>query len=343
MGRDEQHPLNEGDGEWEFPSGKELGPLLKNRREEMGLTCVQISEQIKVRPRYLEALENEDWNRLPAPTFVKGFIRSYARALGLSEEGLVSLYQEIVPHREHPLSTKSIQPTTRRRKAPFYLIVVLALLVGALSVYHWMETPGSKHTGQEDWAQNNATHPGDNDADDVTKVADIPSEITKSGPDEATPEPMRLETDKGLRQGRTVPTEDSTANGGGDTSIEVPLKTAEGPSPEPTEDPSRTETTAEDTTSVLNSTREPSRNADRPALKLKATVKERTWIRVTIDDKKPKEYILDPGSAPEWGADSIFDLLIGNAGGIDLEYNGKKMQNLGKQGQVIRLKLPLNE
>ena len=97
MGSGEHHPLNEEGGEWEFPAGKELGALLRTRREELGLTFAQISERTKVRPRYLEALENEDWESLPSPTFIKGFIRSYARALDLSEESLLGLYQEVAP------------------------------------------------------------------------------------------------------------------------------------------------------------------------------------------------------------------------------------------------------
>jgi len=80
---------------------------------------------------------------------------------------------------------------------------------------------------------------------------------------------------------------------------------------------------------------------DGQTLVLKAIVKERTWIRVRIDNEKPKEYILGPESQPQWRAAKVFELLIGNAGGIDLEFNGKKMEDLGKQGQVIRLRLPM--
>ena len=78
-------------------------------------------------------------------------------------------------------------------------------------------------------------------------------------------------------------------------------------------------------------------------LVLNAIVKERTWVRVSIDNEKPKEYILGAESRPQWRAAKVFELLIGNAGGINLEFNGKKMENLGKQGQVIRLRLPVED
>ena len=66
-------------------------------------------------------------------------------------------------------------------------------------------------------------------------------------------------------------------------------------------------------------------------------------MRIRIDGDKPKEYILAPESQPQWRAEKVFELLIGNAGGIDLEFNGKKMEDLGKQGQVIRLRLPIED
>jgi hypothetical protein len=76
---------------------------------------------------------------------------------------------------------------------------------------------------------------------------------------------------------------------------------------------------------------------------LKGYVTERTWLRISIDGLEPKEYTFGPADKPEWKAERDFELLIGNAGGIILEFNGKKMDNLGKQGQVVRIKLPKDE
>ncbi len=73
---------------------------------------------------------------------------------------------------------------------------------------------------------------------------------------------------------------------------------------------------------------------------LRAIVKERTWIRVFVDDHEPKEYVFQPGSQPQWEAVEGFELLIGNAGGIDLNFNGEQMTDLGASGKVIRVFLP---
>jgi hypothetical protein len=75
-------------------------------------------------------------------------------------------------------------------------------------------------------------------------------------------------------------------------------------------------------------------------LTLMANIRERTWIKIYVDDGDPKEYIFKPGSRHEWKARKGFDLTIGNAGGIDLEFNGEKIENLGAPGQVVRLVFP---
>ncbi|MFH2012246.1 MAG: RodZ domain-containing protein [Pseudomonadota bacterium] len=67
---------------------------------------------------------------------------------------------------------------------------------------------------------------------------------------------------------------------------------------------------------------------------------ETTWVRVQIDDKPPFEILLKPGESLTWNAVNSFKLFIGNAGGIDLFYNGKSLGRLGDSGEVISLKLP---
>lgn len=61
----------------------ELGELLRKTREERGLSLDQVEEATRIRSAYLQALEEEAWERLPPRTYVKGFLKSYARYLGL--------------------------------------------------------------------------------------------------------------------------------------------------------------------------------------------------------------------------------------------------------------------
>jgi cytoskeleton protein RodZ len=77
-----------------------------------------------------------------------------------------------------------------------------------------------------------------------------------------------------------------------------------------------------------------------PELSLTGVVKQRTWMSIRVDGHKPKEFIFQPGARPQWRAAKGFEIVVGNAAGVDFELDGKKIQNLGKSGQVVRLSLP---
>ena len=77
-----------------------------------------------------------------------------------------------------------------------------------------------------------------------------------------------------------------------------------------------------------------------PRLILTANVKSRTWIAISIDDTSVKEFLFQPGQTPRWTAEKGFNILVGNAAGIEFFLNGKEVSNLGAQGQVVRIKLP---
>ncbi|MCP4578539.1 MAG: DUF4115 domain-containing protein [Deltaproteobacteria bacterium] len=77
-----------------------------------------------------------------------------------------------------------------------------------------------------------------------------------------------------------------------------------------------------------------------PELTLKAGFREMTWLRIFVDDQDSREYIFRPGEHFEWKAKKGFEVLIGNAAGIDLEFNGEGVESFGTPGQVVRLMLP---
>jgi cytoskeleton protein RodZ len=68
--------------------------------------------------------------------------------------------------------------------------------------------------------------------------------------------------------------------------------------------------------------------------------RELTWIRITEDLNPSYQVLLKPGDKIERMASDYFQLDIGNAGGIDLTFQGKSLGNLGKQGQTIHMRLP---
>jgi cytoskeleton protein RodZ len=75
-------------------------------------------------------------------------------------------------------------------------------------------------------------------------------------------------------------------------------------------------------------------------LLLKIVTVEKTWLKVIIDDQKSREYSLNPGDRLELEALSEFNLLIGNAAGVQLNLNNKDLLVPGKKGQVVTLRIP---
>ena len=69
-----------------------LGDRFRAARESRGLTLSDVSEQIRIRSVYLAAIEEEDWGAIGAPVYIRGFLRTYARFLGIEPEESVSSF-----------------------------------------------------------------------------------------------------------------------------------------------------------------------------------------------------------------------------------------------------------
>src|SRR3974377_212439 len=69
-----------------------FGERLKRERELREVTPEEITSRTRIAFRFLEALENEEWEKLPGGAFNRGFVRSIARYLGLDEEALLAEY-----------------------------------------------------------------------------------------------------------------------------------------------------------------------------------------------------------------------------------------------------------
>jgi cytoskeleton protein RodZ len=127
-----------------------FGDRLRREREMRGITLDEISESTKISRRHLEALEHEQFDQLPGGVFNKGFVRAYARFLGLDEEQAVADYalasnEQPEPEDKFPLEIheepdRELNP--RRSKLP--LIFALAALVGVLVGYFFWVKSNSK-------------------------------------------------------------------------------------------------------------------------------------------------------------------------------------------------------
>jgi hypothetical protein len=75
-------------------------------------------------------------------------------------------------------------------------------------------------------------------------------------------------------------------------------------------------------------------------LTLVITAKETTWVRIVEDQEISSQFLLRPGDRVERQARQSFDVDVGNAGGIDVEFQGRPVGSIGKSGEVVHLTLP---
>ncbi|MCH8312415.1 MAG: helix-turn-helix domain-containing protein [Nitrospinae bacterium] len=110
-----------------------FGLYLKNERELRGVALKEIAQSTKIHIRFLEALENNDFDNMPGEVFVKGFIRSYARVIGFDSEEMVNAYDESVgrDRREEFEKVQVIKEEIQARKKTVkgYIFGGIALVV----------------------------------------------------------------------------------------------------------------------------------------------------------------------------------------------------------------------
>ena len=137
-----------------------IGPTLREARNRRKVDLSEVEAAIKIRVRYLQAMENEEWDALPGGAYTRGFIRTYASYLGLDGERLADDYRratgppggERVPKRVEPV------PTARRGRRP---LVSSRLVVTGVCLVLVAVVVGIAVAGGGDGSSSSSTAPSD--------------------------------------------------------------------------------------------------------------------------------------------------------------------------------------
>jgi cytoskeletal protein RodZ len=118
-----------------------IGATLREARNRRKLDLSAVEAEIKIRARYLQAMENEEWDALPGGAYTRGFIRTYASYLGLDGDRLADDYRRATAPDGGERAPKRVEPVPtgmRRRRSPRLsgrvLIAVVCLALLALVV-----------------------------------------------------------------------------------------------------------------------------------------------------------------------------------------------------------------
>ena len=120
----------------------DFGPHLRQCRERSGLTLGQLSRETRIPEAMLEALESERLDKLPPHTYVRGFIRAYARAVRMKETEPLDRYERAVAAARAIAeaadgSAPGGQASAGRRRRRLVAAVLFAVAVSAAAVAFW--------------------------------------------------------------------------------------------------------------------------------------------------------------------------------------------------------------
>src|SRR3990167_11368716 len=115
---------------------EKFGEILSSQRKVKNISLKRASAKLLIKKEHLLALENEDWQSLPEATFVKGYIASYAKFLGLDPAKVLALYRREYDESKYPQKDSSQKDVTKghiitpqRVKNAIFLIAVVAFIL----------------------------------------------------------------------------------------------------------------------------------------------------------------------------------------------------------------------
>jgi len=121
-----------------------VGQVLKDERERKFYKLEEIEKATRIRMELLEALEKGEYQKLPPPTFVQGFIKNYGKFLGLDPEKLLAIYRREFSDRKNPPKVMDAwtNPVDKKRlritPSKAIGLVVFSLILIFL-IYLWIE------------------------------------------------------------------------------------------------------------------------------------------------------------------------------------------------------------
>jgi cytoskeleton protein RodZ len=262
------------------PAMGAFGDRLRREREMRGITLEEITESTKISRRHLEALEGEHFDQLPGGVFNKGFVRAYARFLGIDEDQAVADYsaasnEQPEPEDKFPLEIhEEPKRALSRRRSYLPMAFAIAALAGVLVGYaFWAKS--RPHTNESAAGRAQHATPA---AATITPPVNTPVPVAESAP------PAREAT------AELSPSEPAQA------APEKPVK------PE-------------------------------KVFVVQVKAKEDSWVSIVADGKSVMERVLTAEKNKKIKAGKTLVLRTGNAGGIEVSFNGVSLGSLGNENE----------
>lgn len=128
-----------------------VGQILRDAREAQGITLEDASVRLRLMQRQVEAMETDDFESLDPPVFARGFVRNYARLLGLAPEALLARMAG-APAEPAEVSHAAPPPPHSWLSSPWLILLLLGLLVLVavpVALYWWLNSAGEDGPGKQ--------------------------------------------------------------------------------------------------------------------------------------------------------------------------------------------------
>ena len=300
---------------------QELGLALQRERETRGLTIKEVMESTKISRINLLALESGDSSSLPHPVYTKGFVRSYARLLGLDadelsmvvdreyqmeEQNAGGLSYDVSPNAEKAFH-EADAPAVRKRSVWPSILIVIVLCCAVLILVLNLNKGGMEQTAPPATSMDSTTEP--------VRPAELaePEGVQpedEGGEDSAVPADSDVQSEA---VGQAVPSEQAMPT--------VPSEKAT-PAVKPVPAPTMSEMVDDEATDNQEASAEAAKYAH--VVIIRATTNKGCWIGVWRGDEldMARDFVLTKGEPLRLMFNSPRRIRIGNAAGVSVTYNG---------------------
>ena len=301
-----------------------IGEFFKQVRETKGLTIDEVASKTRIRTDFVKALEDGNFAKLPDQVFARGFVRSYARSLGLDEDDAIhrfaqsaGAYYDKQGERER---LKVRQAEEERKRKSNRKAVAIAIGIAILTLIFLLSREQSsllvrRSSSDTPPSASKRIVPPTSESQDAppSQQAEVVPPVPKTKPSESPAVPAKANIENNAEP-VTVPA--PTASVAPEPSVRAPSSLgSDGP---------------------LGGISLEGSEATEGQLALDLEATELSWVVVQIDGGSPQEALLRPGEKASWKGQDQFILTLGNAGGVKAALNGKPQKPFGPSGKVAR-------
>ncbi len=302
-------------------AGPGPGERLQAARIQQGLSLDDVANRMHLSPSILESIEENNFEEITAPIFVKGYLRAYARIVSLDEDEMIEQYARFFSGEDPPISSVSnVAPELSAADArmKWTTIVVILVLAVLLTAWWWNREQGGQApisldaqapTGEQGISQSTAA------SDEIEAVSEAPQEASSET------ETVIAETTGSVTE-TPEPTPEAPVEPAGDETIELAAQTesTDDPAPAAANEEAASEAPADVApvaSGAVRNEQAPSGN-DRLEIIVNADtwadIKDATGYQLVYDLLRADRRLELTGQAP-------FSVFLGNGHGVELRLN----------------------